>query len=312
MAASEVPVDLFNPGQVFACLGLIEAIEVLLGDARGAFDWSDEAAPVFRIEASGHEDPVERVLCFLRDAQLTPVRPCGWVPPTKKGKDGKPKPPPEWTKSWGAPPVDGDPEDAFPAPIPESYASLPARLREGRDTLVISHWAEASTPDRLSSGRDNVKFWAGAAGYPGTGLFRDAVDAASLSDDLPVADPFSRSAPMTSTFRFDWRGSNIPLSVGFSTNQHGKITQAAFPVVEMLAAIGLSHARPKREKKLLYHYGVIAPGPAGNLHRPAMLRAALGTAPLPFPQRMFHMHLDWPGQENQARAITHVTEESTP
>jgi CRISPR-associated protein Csx14 len=41
-----------------------------------------------------------------------------------------------------------------------------------------------------------------------------------------------------------------------------------------------------------------------------LLRASLGAPSLPFPTRHFTMHLDWPGQENQARCITSVDEEN--
>jgi CRISPR-associated protein Csx14 len=37
-------------------------------------------------------------------------------------------------------------------------------------------------------------------------------------------------------------------------------------------------------------------------------RVALGTAPLPFRQKVFQMNLGWPGKENQARCITTVEE----
>ncbi len=37
MAEATIPVDLRNPGQVFACLGLMEAAEVLLGPAEGRY-----------------------------------------------------------------------------------------------------------------------------------------------------------------------------------------------------------------------------------------------------------------------------------
>ena len=40
MAESTIPVDLLNPGQVFACLGILEMADVLLGDATAAFDWT--------------------------------------------------------------------------------------------------------------------------------------------------------------------------------------------------------------------------------------------------------------------------------
>src|SRR6266568_4243039 len=43
MAEARIPIDLFNPGQVFACLGFLEAADTLLGDARGGFDWSNES-----------------------------------------------------------------------------------------------------------------------------------------------------------------------------------------------------------------------------------------------------------------------------
>ena len=38
MAEASIPIDLTNPGQVFACLGFVESAEVLLGEARGGFD----------------------------------------------------------------------------------------------------------------------------------------------------------------------------------------------------------------------------------------------------------------------------------
>ena len=41
MATSTIPVDLRNPGQVFACLGLMETAEALgLGEVEGGFDYT--------------------------------------------------------------------------------------------------------------------------------------------------------------------------------------------------------------------------------------------------------------------------------
>ena len=51
MAESTIPVDLFNPGQVFACLGFMELADVLLGEAAAGFDWSDPKRAVFRLTA---------------------------------------------------------------------------------------------------------------------------------------------------------------------------------------------------------------------------------------------------------------------
>ena len=65
MGVAVVPVDLTNPGQVFACLGFVEAAGALLGDAVGGFDWAEPEPVRFRLTSSGDEDPVARVLRFL-------------------------------------------------------------------------------------------------------------------------------------------------------------------------------------------------------------------------------------------------------
>lgn len=88
------------------------------------------------------------------------------------------------------------------------------------------------------------------------------------------------------------------------------MTMVGFPIVELLAAIGLTNARPKRIEKLKYRYGVLGLAGDSDLIDPIFLRAALGCANFGFPSRTFAMHLSWPGQENQARCITDVIEES--
>ena len=69
MAEHVIPVDLYNPSQVFACLGFLEAADLLLGDAEGGFDWSDAANVAFRLGAAGDENPVAAVLEFLATAR---------------------------------------------------------------------------------------------------------------------------------------------------------------------------------------------------------------------------------------------------
>jgi CRISPR-associated protein Csx14 len=84
-----------------------------------------------------------------------------------------------------------------------------------------------------------------------------------------------------------------------------------YPLVELLAAIGLTHARPLRlRSKLEYLYGVVGTSHEVGWLPVAFVRAALGVAAMPFETRRFQMFLDWPGKEGQARAITQVTEES--
>jgi CRISPR-associated protein Csx14 len=292
MADAEIPVDLFNPGQVFACLGLMEVANTILGSARAAFDWQDEAAPRFLLRANGEDNPVAAALAFLSDAAVSSIAPAR--------SDHR-------TEKWKVPTDALEEGESFPIPEPSTPATLPALLRskDGR-SLMIDHWGESASRTR----RDAVKFWAGAGGYPGAALMADAL--ALVRDRIADAadDPFSLSAPQSSSFRFDWRRDYIPMDVGFSPNDHGNLTMVGFPLVEILAAIGLANARPYRLNKLAYRYGIIGTSDVDALFDPLFMRAALGAAPLPFDRRVFRMNLGWPGQENQARCITDVFEET--
>lgn len=296
MAEAAIPVDLFNPGQVFACIGLAEATEVLLGEAQGVFDWSDPARTVFRLRARGAGSPVRCVLEFLDRAQARALAPVG-----SASVDA-------WNDSWGPRPDTWPREQGYPFPDPSSPATLVCRLTDGEHELLLDHWGDATE-------RDNVKFWAGAGGYPGAGLAADALALARGSAAAAADDPFAFGAPQSSSFRLDWRRDYIPLHAGFSLNAHGNIDTQGFPLVELLGAIGLCHARPlrpDRRNKLAYAYGVVGRADVGDATWLPLtfLRAALGNAPMPFPMRHFKMLLDWPGKEGQARSITTVTEEN--
>ena len=294
MAESTIPVDLLNPGQVFACLGILEMADVLLGDATAAFDWNSGQETMFRVSAANTEPPVERVIRFLEEARIVPRAPAG--SPNLNG----------WTASWGDAPEVVEPGEPFPFPDPSSPATLPVVLRDdaGND-VVIDHWGD-------STRRDNVKFWAGAGGYPGAAILRDAMKIVRGKMRQHASNPFALSDAQTSSFRFDWRRDYIPVQDGFSPNKHGKsIQMVGFPLVEILAAIGMTHARPYRIAKREYRYGVLGYR-NGPLLEPAFHRVALGAETTPVPGqafRRFVMQLDWPGQEDQARCITQVSEE---
>lgn len=298
MAKAEIPVDLFNPGQVFACLGFVEAAGVLVGGARGGFDWQDPDSVRFRLAADGSDDPIVCVLQFLDEACVASLSP---VASSNRAE-----------KKWKIETI-VDESGAFPFPDPMKSAKLPACLTDnaGR-SIVISHWGD----ERGKSGRDNMKFWSGSGGCPGAGLARDALELIRSRGGATdkAEDPFSLSAEQSSSFRFDWRRDYVPIDVGFSPNKHDDVKMRGYPIVELLATIGLTHARSRRHNKLRYSYGVA--GLIGDdLYDPIFLRAALGgtSPPLPgMPFRLFAMQLNWPGQENQARCITNVTEEDTP
>lgn len=293
MAESSVPVDLLNPGQVFACLGVLEATEILLGDAVAGFDWHTSAQATFRVSAAGEKPPMDEVISFLEEAEIT-----ARAPAASPNLDA-------WKAIWGQPPRVDDDGEPFPFPDPTSPATLPVVLRgaAGRQ-IPIEYWGDATR-------RDNVKFWAGAAGRPGAALLRDALSIVRGKMRQHATDPFALSGVQTNSFRFDWRRDYVPVQEGFSPNNHkkGSVEMIGFPLVEILAAIGVSHARPKRINKLKYRYGVLG---GSALMSPVFHRVALGADVSPVPGAMFRrfaMELDWPGKENQIRCIAQVREE---
>ncbi|MYF92428.1 MAG: type I-U CRISPR-associated protein Cas8c [Gemmatimonadetes bacterium] len=292
VAESSIPVDLLNPGQVFASIGLLEAADLLLGDATGGFAWNHDGEATFRVRASGAEPPVEYVMAFLDDAEVVPI-----APADSPNLD-------MWKDSWGSSPEVPASGTPFPFPDPSSPATLPVVLR-GRmgGEIPLDYWGDATR-------RDNVKFWAGAAGLPGAAILRNALRIVSGKTRQHASNPFALSGAQTNSFRFDWRRDYVPIQVGFSPNRHSSIQMLGFPLVEILAAVGMSHARPNRVTKLQYEYGVLGGGES-SLIDPPFHRAALGAGDNPVPGhpfRRFVMQLDWPGQEDQARCISQVRE----
>lgn len=292
MAKASIPVDLLNPGQVFACMGFMEAAETLCGPCEGKFACDGAGSSGnFVLSVDSSQDPVSQVLRFLAGAEARAVAPHN----TNLS-----------TKIWRVETLQSD-TFAFPCAIPDAPAALPIVLTNAQHSIPIEHWADGSD-------RDNVKFWAGAGGYPGAALARDALNLIhELGDNALAAaarDPFNISAPQSSSFRFDWRRDYIPLDAGFSPNEHSRIKMVGYPFVELLAAIGMQNARPARieaRNKLAFRYGV-----SSALLPTVFVRAVLGGEGLGFPIRLFRVRLGWPSQEGQARCIIDAQEESRP
>jgi len=297
MSQAVIPVDLYNPGQVFACLGLMEAADILLGGAEGRFDWTDGQSR-FVLHADGEADPVQTVIGFLYTARVQAIAP--------QASDLR-------AKEAGIETIMAT-EGIYPCPAPVTPSALPCQLVGSGKIIPIRHWI-SSPPGFVSSGLDTVKFWAGMAGYSGAALVRDLLAQIQAWPDTSLTaisgDPFGNrdaetvSALQSSNLRFDYRAGTIPFDAGFSTNAHNHYTLRGFPLVDVLAAIGLEYARPRRPgSKLQYAYSV------WPISLPCILaRAALGGAVFGFVPRHFRIELGWPGQENQARAIKSAKEE---
>lgn len=294
MIESRVPVDLFNPGQTFACLGMLETATILMGNATGTFDWSNPTKTFFRISTTADHSPLERILRFLRESSVIPLATFA-----SKNLDN-------WKeKHWGRTPEIVQSFLPYPSPDPDSPATLPALLRDkDGNEVILNYWADATK-------RDNVKFWAGAGGKPGASILSDALRIIQRSELEVKANPFSFGDEWSNSFRFDWRRDYIPEQIGFSINRHKHISTYGYPFVEILAAIGVTYARPKRKKKLLYNYGVLG-SKDSRMIDPIFHRLALGSNKSPiagWPFRRFVIHLGWPSKEGQARCITNVHED---
>jgi CRISPR-associated protein Csx14 len=324
MGAPSIPVDLFNPGQVFACLGFLEAADVLLGDAEGGFDWSAEGNVTFALSAKGEGNPFERALEFLVGAEPTRWGPIGYSdPPPKKGKgadegdeseddDSADEPAPEGEK----PALDLSP--VFPAKLGDRMA-LPIRFGGGnRPVVELGHWADGSS-------RDSFKLYAGnrsadriaramlrgvrkkatgkqkASGQPGHLKTKGMTQLWETDRTALIAAPFDVLTPMGGSFNFDPRGAWKAIDAGYSPNEHKHAIQAS-PVVEFLAAWGLEHARPVEFGVRQVRYATW-----GASLPPTLARAALAGSLTTIPLRRFRFELDLSGKN---KVVTFAQEES--
>ncbi len=299
MAEASIPVDLFNPGQVFACLGFLEAADVLLGDAEGGFDWSDETNVKFLLVASGERNPFEVVLEFLAEVEPKRWGPVGYAdPPPKKGK----KATDEEDYSEDGDQGDAETETVNPSiELAETFlagkgdrTALPIRFGGGnRPTVELGHWADGSS-------RESFKLYSG--NRSADKIARDMLRGATKTKTKGIAQlweeerediierPLHVLTPMVGSFNFDPRGAWTAIDAGYSPNDQ-KHQVAASPVVEFLAAWGLENARPDEFETRRVRYAV------WGITLPLMLaRAALcGGIPVA-PLKQFRFELDMSGK----------------
>jgi len=283
MAEAVIPVDLFNPGQVFACLGFVEASDVLLGGAAGNFSWQSRDAN-FTLSADTEENPVASVLKFLESAKISAIRPAGSDLENKQGI----------TTS------DFFPRRAFPTIPPEKKARLIARLENQSIGKIINltYWGEVP-------GQCKIKLWGG--NRTATGI---ASNALKFCKHVDIHHPFQHEARSGGVFRFDPAGSYLPIDSGFSINEHkNEISIVGFPVTEILAAIGMTYARPIiSQHKVSYRFRVYGETPPLC---PVMLRAMLSSFSdmLPcYEERRFEFKVKSPSSSSEEYPITEIQE----
>jgi len=309
MAEASIPVDLFNPGQVFACLGFLEAADALLDDAEGGFDWADESNVQFRLRAESEVSPFGAVLEFLATAIPRRWAPVGFADdPQNEDKTGDGS---QREDANAAAVATGEAPGASALEFSETFVaaegdrmSLPIRLGGGnRPTIELGHWADGSS-------RDGFKLYAGNRSAEGIARamlmgVRDKPKKRSSIGEIRtkgirqlwdeqrnelIARPLHVLTPMGGSFNFDPRGAWTAIDAGYSLNDQGHLVEAS-PVVEMLAALGLEHARPDEFDTRKVRYAAW-----GGLLPPILARAALCGSLSVVPLRHFRFELDMSGK----------------
>ena len=314
--AARISVDISNPGQVFACLGFLEAAEVLLGRTEAHFCWSNTMAE-FVLEASGYENPLEVVLDFLATANIVELAPIGYVEggaPDVNQEGDEDDTPANSEDDVGEASNDmpGDTNDTVRRRMTPGFPSeegkpnsLPIQLVSGSHVLTLSHWADGSSRSdfKLYSGNRSARNIAmdmlqGVRTKPRKNQSIGDLKNRGLQqlwqeqrDDLLKA-PFDVVTPMGGSFNLDSRGAWTAIDAGYSPDtQKDHIAVAASPIVEILAAIGLEHTRPDEyEIRKVYYTIWRHPLP------PMLARAVLAGADLKVPTRRFQFDLSRSGK----------------
>lgn len=310
---ASIPVDLQSPGQVLACMGFLEAAEILLGGVEAHFDWS-EAQATFVLRADGDKNPFVVVLEFLSKAKISELTPIGYVEggaaddDDNGEEDATPSKPEDSDE-----PEDDDPGEvqgrvttpAFPSGEGERNA-LPVQLVDDGRRLTVSHWADGSSrePFKLYSGNRSARLIA-------TNMIEAVRSLWKTEQANLLRAPLDVLMPIKGKFNFDPRAGWVAIDAGYSPKEQGHGVDAS-PVVELLAAIGLEHTRPMVVvtmdtglRKTLYGKATYAVW--GQSLPPMLARAALVDAALNVPKRRFSFDLRASGKN---KVTTYAQEEN--
>ena len=261
MTTSKIPVDIRNPAQVFACLGIMELADRTLDEVQGRFGWLHASTPpgaaipdAFELEAKSDADPIRSVLELLRTAKVG-------------------------TPNCLVPHVCGNPQ-VWPSPEMDEKTA-PVRLEFG-DCEAVSSFVLSAWSDRSSRGR--VKLFAGP--QKGMTIIRDLfegtgkdVGAKHLLDQVLQKrdlDPFRPLVPTRGSFRIEPRGVWTAIGAGYSIDVENMNVSTTNPLAEVLAMVGFEHARyAKRDRTCVYSVWM-------EWASLELARALIGAVPSPF------------------------------
>jgi CRISPR-associated protein Csx14 len=256
MATASIPVHVFNPAQAFACIGFLEAADVLLGNAVGGFQWG-QSGDFFNLSGDGSENPVRTVLSFLKTAEVK------WLSPRRDLSE----------RDGGCTQVVPGIASAADPKAPDLPGILYGNDDDGLEREIpFGYWADGS-------GRFATTFKKSTNGASSHVRVKNALDAIKRLDlEKAVCDPFNQVDRTESLFRLDPRGVVDPIHGGFSPDSLRKgakggidMRVATYPLCELLAVIGLECTRPERLDGRRFAYSVW-----DRMLPPLLARAALG------------------------------------
>lgn len=219
MAQSSLRVQPTNPGHVLACMGLLEATEILCGDAAGGFTQDHNNHTIFTLHGSGDSDPLRAVFEFMAKCEVEAPS------PADNHQAGSPTPKNELKQNI-----------------------FPVYLSHGGTSIPISHyaWGDERPTFKTFSGRQMASQLFEELLYSTSHVFiKGFRDIFTENTATFFDDPFACTSPVKTYFGFDAHGGQDALRIGTSLNEHKNITVKVAPHVEVLTAIGLEHARPK-------------------------------------------------------------------
>jgi CRISPR-associated protein Csx14 len=203
-------VDLRNPGQFFACCGVLELTARLWPGSEGWFA-GDRTNTTFHVATySGHNDPLGEIVRRL----------CGSDDLVAIASDD------------GVEDMQADRQPVVILPFDHLRLDWWLDSYRGGDKSELKVWAGQQTPERNINGL--------------RAIWREIIR--RNPDEIATCKLFSQRWPMTGRFGFDPSASWEAIDVGFSPDEQ-QIGVLTSPATEILAAIGLQRCRPLRDEK---------------------------------------------------------------
>lgn len=223
-----VNVDVTNPGQFFACCGLLELTHRLCSAAEGWFT-RDKESDRFHLLAGVGPISVKGILQKLLD-----------VPEVKAMLGDSTK----VTKQSGGQ-TEAEPEIAPSQNERNDRAGKTDPLHlSGNLRLSLDWWIDPTRRRRKDdeSAATPLKLWAGQ--QTSRGIVQALVKEVKEYLGCDETDPLWHSTPLSGRFGFDPSAAWVALDVGWSPNEQG-IKVGTSAAIELLAAIGLQRFRPR-------------------------------------------------------------------